>query len=375
MTTDDDDAPLRTLERDGFVARPADLDDAPAMLRVIEAAFSDWPSVETDVAPIEFLQWKMSSPYVVPGQHSVVEHDGEIVVVKPRWVARAQLYGKQHVTDAGCDFAVLPAFRERGLSRLLNDYEDQGLRPSGRLFLGLGSKAPEVEHMSLQHSAQIGHVGLPLRVWVRPLRARSHLSTALRGGGIRRALPALVRALTDRGAARGRSEDVSSVVEFDRFDERADALWNATHDHFDFATIRNAEYLNWRYADRRAGRRTLLARYEGDELLAYTVLQPNGDVLELSDWLVHPAHERAGIEVFQHCVEIGRARGASLLVAWLPPGHWDEPALAAAGFAVTRETLEVRHKPPRGVDAPEELAQLARLDMREHVTLGDFDFG
>jgi hypothetical protein len=375
MTTSRGDASRRALERDGFVVRGASVADAPAMLRVIEAAFGDWPSVETDVSPLEFLQWKLTSPHVEAGQHLVVEHDGEIVVVKPRWVALALLDGAELMTDAGCDFAVLPAFQDRGLSRLVNDYEDAGLRPSGRLFLGLGSKAPEVEHMSLQHSALIGQVGLPLRIWARPLRARTQISTAFRSRGVAAALAATVAALTGRNSQRRSSEGADPVTEIDRFDERADALWAATRGCFDFSTIRDAAYLNWRYADRRAGRRTLLARHHGDELTAYAVLQPSGDALELSDWLVHPSHERAGIEVFRRAMEIGRQRGAATLVAWLPPGHRDEPAFEAAGFVPTSQTMEVRHKPPRGVQAPEELAQLARPGMREHVTLGDFDFG
>lgn len=35
--------------------------------------------METDASPLEHLQWNMSAPHVMPGQHPLVEYEGEVL--------------------------------------------------------------------------------------------------------------------------------------------------------------------------------------------------------------------------------------------------------------------------------------------------------
>jgi len=353
---------------DGLLVRAAEQADTPAMSRVIQAAFPEWPPVEIDVSPLEFLEWKTNPPIVEPGQHTVVEYDGEIVALKTHWVARAQLYGSELTTDTGADFAVLPEFQGRGVSRLLNTYEEQADRPRGQLFFGSGTRAPAIEHMRQEAVVR------PLRVWVRRLNWRAQVSTRLRSGDVAPLIREATGAVANTVRRLSATAAAGRVARLRSFDQRTDALWDAARSCFDLATIRDATYLNWRYADRRAGRRLLLGQLDRDHAQAYAVFQPAGSTLQLSDLLVHPDHPRAGVEVLRAGVAVGRQRGAAAVNAWVPPGHRDEAVYEAAGFVPAESPISVQHKPPRGVSVPDVMAKVARSDLREHLTMGDFDW-
>lgn len=324
--------------------------------------------METDGTPLEFLEWKTSAPRTACGHHSVVEFDREVVAVKPRWLNVAQVDGVECLADSGADFAVSPAFQGRGLGRLLNDFEDQADRPRGAISVELRPRNELVLHMHKPAKSR------ELRVWVRPLTARSYLATHVRAGRLPQLRRVMTRSVVDRIRPRARTTDAPSAVELARFDRRADALWAAVSDSFDFARVRDAAFMNWRYADRRGGRRTIVGALDDDQALAYAVFRSAGRVLELSDLLVHPAHPPAGIEVLRRGVALGRERGAQAIVAWMAPRHPDERAPVETGFVATRSTMQVEYKTPRGVPDSELVAQVLRPDLRVHVTMGDFDF-
>lgn len=338
------------------------------MTRVVTAAFPRWPPVSVDATPLEHLQWKMSAPRTPPGIHSLVEFEGDVVAAKLRWVGHALLDGEEHMTDAGADLAVAPSFQGRGIGRLINDYEDETDRPRGTVSF---EPSPRVE--AVIHMHRTGVI-LPLDVWLRPLRLRSFAGGLWRARNPLAPLTMFARRAGARAGA-GRSEiGTEAIVEFDRFDERTDVLWAAAQGDFDFLRVRSAEYLNWRYVDRRSGRRSRLGAFAGDELLGYAVARSAGRVIELSDLLVHPAHPDVGRRLLGRVVEFARDRRATALVAWLPPEHRDEAAFVETGFVRLRSTMPIDHKPPRGAEWPGVLPRFQRADLRRHTTIGDFDF-
>ncbi len=362
---------MRELARDdGFVARAAELTDAPAMLRVVQHAFRRWPAVPIDVSPLEHLEWKMTPPGGDVRYHTVVTLDGEVVASKLRWVARDRLRGHEYVTDSGADFAVAPTYQGRGLGRLTVDFETKGDRSRGEIAFDLVSTNVIIRDAI----GREGKIARPLCAWSRPLRARSFVSANLRSGGPFRLARAAITALARRVAGR-REVGALEVVLFDRFDQRADALWSEAQLQFDFARVRDAEFLNWRYADPRAGRANILGAVEAGELLGYAVVRPAERSLNLADLLVHPGHPDAGIALLRSASELGRVEGATSIIAWLPPAHPYEELLSAAGFVPSRTALANEYFQPRGHDQAAPLLEaFADPSLREHVTMGDFDF-
>ena len=114
--------------------RQATLDDAPAMLAVLEAAFERWPAFDISVPALEHLLWKMQPPGIEPN-HTVGEIDGEIIALELRWMGKALLDGREVMTNDGADMAVHPNFQGRGFSRRINEAplaHSAGRRPRHR---------------------------------------------------------------------------------------------------------------------------------------------------------------------------------------------------------------------------------------------------
>lgn len=361
-----DSAPEPLVRDDGFVARGATLDDAPAIARVVAAAFPEWPSVAIDVPLLDHLVWKMTSPGIPPFHHTVVTDEGAVVASKLRWVALANLDGRPITVDSGADFAVDPAYQGRGVGRFLNEYEGTGRRVRGDIALDLvPSNAVVRERM---HSDV--RIPKPLQVWRLPLRLRTAVAVNVAARHrASRPIEVLRQALRRRG---GRTTE---VIALDGFDDRTDRLWEAAASQFHFARSRAAEYLNWRYSDPRSGRITLLAVPDREELAALAVVRASGQSASLLDLVVRPDQRGAGTRLLRHAATLSRRRGAAALTAWLPPGHPHRLLLRDAGFTELRESVAGEFFQPRGgVTTQALLDRLADPALRMHITMGDFDF-
>lgn len=363
MRNQPNDQPQRRFDRgDGFVARSATAADLPAMLQVLQSTFAIWPPVPSDRSALDYLEWKMTPPGRGPADHGVAEFEGRLIAVKLRWFGRAWLRGTEQVIDIGADMAALAEFQGRGIGRLLNDLEEYGDRNGGTISIERSSQVASVRHMEVDHRR------FGARTWVRPLTARAAVAAHRTSGG----LLGLIRAALRRPRRGARSAEVT-LREFDRFDERVDALWLAARDRFDLARIRDADELNWRYADPRGGRCTRIGAFAGDRLLAYGVFRLRERELHLLDLLTHPDHADAAQAVLRAGSALGRRERATNVVAWVVPGHPDEPIYRAASFVAVDE-FSLSYKVPRGSSAPQVQADLYDPTLRRHVSMGDFDF-
>ena len=65
--------------------RDATLDDAPAILELIQAAYDRWPPYEVSVTPLEHLRWKMNPPRETPLHHALVFVGDRPAATQLRW--------------------------------------------------------------------------------------------------------------------------------------------------------------------------------------------------------------------------------------------------------------------------------------------------
>ena len=355
--------------------RQATLDDAPAMLAVLEAAFERWPAFDISVPALEHLLWKMQPPGIEPN-HTVGEIDGEIIALELRWMGKALLDGREVMTNDGADMAVHPNFQGRGFSRRINEAPSRTPQ-AGHLGIATPSRNPRIVN-----STYVGDRNLTdrlVRTWVLSFDLRTLLATDFRTGGWRQVLMRLPSAARRTIAAlkprRVRTADRYGIRELSQFDERADTLWEAVRGQFDVARLRRAGYLNWRYADPRSGRSLILGAFSDRALAGYVVFRRSGDTAVLADILTDPAHDAAATLV-RVGAEWMRSLGCRQISAWLVPDHPDEPALTAAGFVDINRPVTVQFDEPPGRTGLTGI-NIERFDdprLRMHVTAGDFDF-
>ncbi len=140
---------------------------------------------------------------------------------------------------------------------------------------------------------------------------------------------------------------------------------------FDFALVRDAAYLRWRYLDPRGGEFTLLqAEHEG-ELLGYLAFALYEERCRIADLLVRPGRVDVASALVGEAVARAREAGPAAVACWLPAGHPYAEALRSHGFLDSGRDAGINYRPVR-ID-PAELDVLRDPAARVHITQGDMD--
>lgn len=361
--------------------RLATLDDAPAMLRVLETAFDPWPTFELDVPALDHLRWKMSEPGL-PAAHAVAVVHGRVEAVTIRWVSRMRLGDEVLIQDSSVDHAVHPSMQGRGLGGAIGQFGHDNAVTYSDMSLGTGTSHDAI--LTIFDRFDPPQVTHRLSMWSRPFGPRAFLGAFGRGGGpglLARNAARAARSRLRRGVRpRGRRTAVVPanvrIEESQAFDDRVEPLWAAFAAQFDFMTERSVEYLNWRYGDRRAGTSLVLTAIEDDRLLGYAVFKQSGDWSNVLDLVVDPQDGRAAPIVLallgEGCERMAAAgaRGANI---GLSVGHPAAPVVEAAGFLPLRWTTQYTCGPQRRGRSFPMLDRMYAGEARSHLVLGDGD--
>ncbi len=116
-----------------------------------------------------------------------------------------------------------------------------------------------------------------------------------------------------------------------------DGLWERVRPELPVAIIRDARYLNWRYADCPDVRYTMLSassRLTGTLAgVAILRMEVHGKpVAALVDWLVSRRATGAALALLARCEGVARQAGMERLEAWFPPYSWSYRLLQELGF-------------------------------------------
>ena len=150
------------------------------------------------------------------------------------------------------------------------------------------------------------------------------------------------------------------VVRVPRFGAAVEPLWRALRGELGVGIVRDARYLNWRYADCPDVGYTLLqvesritGRVVGVAVLRFGWFdEPIAPLLEL----LVPARDQAALRLLLGaCHDLARERGLSSVKAWIPEATPLHPSLLAHDYAVE--------------DTPFLLTQIADTDLRRAAAM------
>jgi len=355
------------------VFRLATLDDAPAMLEVLEAAFDRWPEFDIDVTPLEHLQWKMQSFPDQPLSHTVGALDGRMVAASIRWARYVHVDGEELITGGGTDQAIHPDYQGRGFAALHRDSRS-AFPIVGELGIGTESRHARLKN-SRRRRPDSERALWYLKNWALNFDLRGAVGTGFRHSGVRGAVTALPAMMRSRRHNQPRPTASGLTIDpISQFDERADRLWERAREQFDVALVRRAAYLNWRYADPRSGRSQIAGAFEDDRLIGYAVVRPSGDRAVLADLFVEPGREDAAGALIRSAAASARAHGCRRLTAWLSDHHPLADTFQAAGFIDSGTETRISFHQPRGSTTPVDLDRLRDPALRIHIMMGDQDF-
>lgn len=113
------------------------------------------------------------------------------------------------------------------------------------------------------------------------------------------------------------------IVEVKRFGAEVDALWAKVRRAYPFALVRDAAYLNWRFADAPAPHHLYLALdAAGDTVRAAFAVRERwcaDSIVALADYLAAPGDDETLHAVLAFVVRRARAGGYGRVETWLPP--------------------------------------------------------
>ncbi len=303
----------------------------------------------------EFDWWFEDNP-VGSRLVTLMEDDDRIVGVAAMSYFRMILHGREQQVAMPVHVATDPDYRRRGIFPALEEVNEREAAEAG-------SPVTLTFPNSASHPIFVAGLGwddLPKRrLWARVLKPGAVPRYLLRRASPPGGLNAQDTEPRLRGAVR--------VVAVDRVDERADELWAAAAPAFGNHLVKDAAYLNWRFAEAPREYR-LFAAFREERLVGLAVL---GYAYRhgvaggfLADLIAPPGERQAVVALLGRALRDVRG-GADALIALPPPARAHRAAFLQAGFLPTHKSIRFIGKVLR----PE-----GRLEGPWHFALGDFDF-
>lgn len=323
--------PGYTLRR----VRPGDEQDIAALL--IRAFDGLWPRRTISVTAVEHVRWKLNSDPLAFDEQLVLEQGGRIIAVRPVWISHVKVGDRVVLARSSVDRAVLPEFQRKGITTAMDAHVPAVRFGQFDAVLGISNAWQSVRFVP----------GEPYR------RKLDVFSSSLDG-----TLPEV--------AVEGWTIQVTSA-----FDERADRLWEAASSDFDFALVRTAERLNYRYADKRAGEYTILiAEEDGRQLFGYVVYASWNGVGQIADAFVLPGRDDVLRSLVAFALRQLQALGNASAECWRDLHHPYGTVLEELGLASRLRSHTIALHIPGSED---DAAFFADLRSPVHFMAGDTD--
>jgi len=345
--------------------------------RLLQDSFEDgWPGFAIPRTSADHLRWKLEGPNAsAPSYVTLVEVEGRVVSMAVALREQVLVRGERLTFEGGADACTHPDYGGRGMFSQRREFE------AGNIELWLdGSLSNSGNPVVLRRRERRGELMPP---WVTPrvlVRVYNPLGLAglQRRAGGRIPVPVLAVGLTPiwalasirrRRRAPGGGWELTPI---EQFDDRFDDLFADAAQSFDFIKVRDVEYLNWRYADPRAGNYRTIAATEADQLLGFVTIKHASRRGHVMDLLVRPGRVDVAEALVGAADDAFRQVQVFAAMCWLPPTHPYRSALARYGFFDSRQPSGVSLKTYAGPHA-RSLDFLADPGAGVHIMLGDSD--
>ncbi len=367
-------------------ALPPDL--TPQIVELLRVAFNGGPGwFALPVAPADHLDWKFRDFPGGTDAKVTFDQDGQVVGFTAGFHRRWLVKGQPYVARDGVDLCRHPDWQGRGVMRALKPYNDRERHPDvqfglswvtypddRRLSLERGNRAPANETRDYLRPFGLPRRGGRARSNDGPSRTAQLLrdSELSRWSRLRRSAGlAASYGLSVAARRRYRAPVRLTVETVSRFDQSVEDLARRASAEFDLIQERSLAYLNWRYADERAGPFTIRVARRAESLLGFAVTRVLEDQAHLVDVLALPDAHEVAETLIRDSMQIAQQRGARSLRCRLPRRHPYSRALRRAGFvdlgALGGELID-----PDVLDA-DVFEFLGNEEARIHLTYGDSD--
>ncbi len=351
--------------------RPDDLDE---VFELIQVTFGEsWPDLPIQVAPIDHLRWKVSSPRVRPDAPEIIEVGGRIAGYAGGAGYSRDVYvrGRRLPGWQGGDYCIHPDFQGQGLTAPWRVWRD-ALPSADSVAIGEGSTHPRLLRSGKRRGNRVFIANkvdnLTLYLEAPSLRRDGRVTARSVLGAARVHARKLVNRLRWRSLPAPAPQVTICTV--DQFDERADELWERAQSGFDYALVRDRQRLNWRYCDPRAGIYRVRAAERDGELAGYMVTALREGDSQVVDVLTLPGDEAALRALVDDAITGVGENGARVLTVLMPRSHAYRETFSRAGFIPSKWVSNMGYGARE--NSPLDFLETDR-HARLHVAFGDTD--
>ncbi len=326
---------------DGCVLRFYEEPDEERLVDLLIKAYPRWPAVGISVPAVEYLRWKLRSRPNALRYHVVAELGSRLIACRFFLLQDVKFGDKVLGVRQGVDTTVHTEFQGRGLMTALTYPMPERLREFDADF-----------------SVRSG-----LEAMERAVRydERKNFYASVD----------VLRCKVDKRSSHDSAPSAWSIRSAPAFDERIRGFAAEASAPFWLIVERTPEYLNWRFADARAGAFTIRLAEANGLILGYLVLRMSGSRGYIADLLALPDRDDVVASLVEDALVQFRASGVSSVECWSTRSHPYREVLGRHGFDEKRRTMQFYCQPIRVPDAVVE--PFGGRDAVMHLVSGDTD--
>jgi hypothetical protein len=317
-----------------FIVRPYKKEDAKEVVNLLELVFNGWPPFSISVSKEEHWKWKIEdTPTGITGVW-IAESNDQIIGVTAYVYLYIKVFDEIQLTTRGADQGTHPEYRGQGVNRTLRDTK-VAIRKKQNIRVRYGGSTNPIV---VERSRRRGSERFPHRILdmeyifdiYKHLEYRKTNNKVIKSIGWRflNFWNKIQTTLTLNKSAS--IQDMGyNIQQIYAFDERFDVFWDEIKDFYDFIVVRDSEYLQYRYFDKRSGEHVAFAVEKDGKIYGYSVLRindidpeyPKGIVL---DFLVLNGESAIADSLCKAVIEYFRGQNVNYILYWAVEGHVNE---------------------------------------------------
>ena len=262
--------------------------DEEKIVKLLIDVFQPWPKFDIECSPIDHWRWKFIDDPANKGTyaHTVAALNGEIIGVDHAMLYYIKIGEGRYLSQKGGDTAVNPNYRGQGiyskLTKLKHEvvnelgYEFDYALSNNPIFVKSGERKrvnrdPEAEALfphPLKSLIKINDVNKYFQYAVDEKDPWKKMFLKMGVYGAK-----FLNKITNLNP-RPTKTDVK-IREITKFDDRINTFYEKIKPQYYFIVEKTAEYLNWRYCDKRGGNFKTWIAEEAGEIVGFMVLRVN----------------------------------------------------------------------------------------------------
>lgn len=257
--------------------------DEKQINNLLQKVFHPWPHFDLSVNPQEHWKWKYLDNPLHLSAIAVAENDHIIIGCSHGFYLNVKVGNSILLAQQGVDLAVREDFRGRGIhdklaviKREIHEKNNVNLTYSlsGNPIVykkDIKENRPQFPHQ-IQHMIKIYNID-------KHFNSKYYDQKTIKKYGFR-TIDILnkignVKPFTQRISKSDENFEISNI---DKIDGKFDQFWEDIKDYYNYITVHDTKYINWRYCDVRSGNYIIKCAKIGQRIIGYMVVKINKNI-------------------------------------------------------------------------------------------------